>query len=301
MKPSLLILAAGVGSRYGGLKQVDGVGPGGAAILEYSVFDAIRAGFGKVICVIRCDIEADFKRLVSSKFEDRIPTVYAYQEKDTALDWLTELPERSKPWGTGHAILSAREHLTEPFATINADDFYGYDTFRLMADFLSARCTPQRYGMVAYLLGNTLSDNGAVSRGVCEVGEQGVLLGITEQTHIERDAEGNIRVGKPEEQGPVLADDTPVSMNIFGLHQEILPELERQFREFVQAHWDQPKSEFYIPKAVDKMIQAERVAVEVMCSESKWLGVTYPEDKQTVSEALGELVSKGAYPSSLWT
>ncbi|MFN4081120.1 MAG: NDP-sugar synthase [Saprospiraceae bacterium] len=300
MKPSLLILAAGVGSRYGGLKQVDGVGPGGAAILEYSVFDAIRAGFGKVVCVIRRDIEADFRRLVSSKFEKRIPTVYAFQEKDTALEWLSDIPERSKPWGTGHAILSARHLLTEPFATINADDFYGLDTFRLMADFLSARCTPRRYGMVAYLLGNTLSDNGAVSRGVCEVGEQNTLVGITEQTHIERDSQGRIRVGKPEENGPILADDMPVSMNIFGLHQEILPELDRQFREFVQAHQDQPKAEFYIPKAVDKMIRDGSVAVEVMRSESKWLGVTYPEDKQTVSEALGQMVGEGVYPASLW-
>ncbi|TNE67889.1 MAG: nucleotidyltransferase, partial [Bacteroidetes bacterium] len=190
MQPTLLILAAGIGSRYGGLKQVDGMGPGGEAILEFSVADAKRAGFGKVVFVIRKDIEQEFRARIGTKVEKQIAVEYAFQEMDTALDWLPQLPHREKPWGTGHAILSARAHIREPFVAINADDFYGADAFRTIGDFLRNECAPDLYGMVAYSLGKTLSENGAVSRGVCSVSPDGLLTDVTERTKIERQADG---------------------------------------------------------------------------------------------------------------
>ncbi|MDX2279661.1 MAG: nucleotidyltransferase [Saprospiraceae bacterium] len=298
MQPTLLILAAGIGSRYGGLKQVDGMGPGGAAILEYSVYDAIRAGFGKVVFVIRKDIEEAFREKVGSKVESKIEVAYAFQEADTALEWLETKPYREKPWGTGHAILSAKDVVAEPFVAINADDFYGPSAFQLMGDFLRTDCAPDRYGMVAYQLGNTLSENGAVSRGVCEVNAADLLTDVTERTKIERFEDGIFYIDETSARNP-LADNTPVSMNFWGFHPTVFQELEEQFRAFVLENMDKPKAEFYIPKVVNTLIENGKVTCSVMTSDSQWYGVTYPEDKETVQGALAAMATSGVYPESL--
>ncbi len=298
MQPTLLILAAGIGSRYGGLKQVDGIGPGGEAILEYSIHDAIRAGFGKVVFVIRKDIEAAFHEKVGSKIAPHIPIVYAFQEMTTGLDWLDTPPHREKPWGTGHAILAAKEHLTAPFVAINADDFYGYEAFQAIGDFLRDDCSPTQYGMVAYCLSNTLSENGAVSRGVCAVDAEGFLTDVVERTKIDRFAGGIAFVD--ETGNHPLADHTPVSMNFWGFHPTVLTEIDSQFRAFVQENTDNPKAEFYIPKVVNTLIKSGKVRLQVRFSDSQWYGVTYPADKETVQNALSEMVEKGLYKEGLF-
>jgi NDP-sugar pyrophosphorylase family protein len=294
MQPTLLILAAGIGSRYGGLKQIDGMGPGGQAILEYSIHDAIRAGFGKVVFVIRKDIEAPFREKIGQKIEQLIPTAYAFQELDTALEWMETKPERQKPWGTGHAILAAKAHLQEPFATVNADDFYGADAFATIAEFLKTDCQPDEYGMVAYAVGNTLSENGSVSRGVCEVNAAGFLTDVTERTKIERFHNG---IAYTDEQGErhALPDHTPVSMNFWGLHPTVLEEIETQFRDFVLSNLENPKAEFYIPTIINNLIEAQKIRLRVLQSNSQWYGVTYPEDKTTVQAALTTMTQKGIY------
>jgi NDP-sugar pyrophosphorylase family protein len=297
-KPTLLILAAGIGSRYGGLKQADGMGPGGETILEYSVFDAIQAGFGKVVFVIRKKIEDEFKAIVGQKLEPYIDVEYAYQEFDTGLDWLEEKPLRERPWGTGHAILSARDFINEPFVAINADDFYGADAFEAIGDFLRNDCSPSEYGMVAYQLSNTLSENGAVSRGVCAVNTEGFLTDVVERTKIERFADGIHFV--EENNRHFLADNTPVSMNFWGFHPTVFEEIESQFRDFVLQNMDNPKAEFYIPKVVNTLIESGKIKVRVLKSDSQWYGVTYPEDKDTVQAALAKMTRDGKYNPHLW-
>lgn len=277
-------MAAGVGSRYGGLKQVDGIGPGGEAILEYSVHQAIQAGFGKVVFVIRKEIETAFREKVGHRVEARIQTEYAFQEFDSCLDWLEEKPLREKPWGTGHAILSAKHLIHEPFATVNADDFYGQDAFDRLGEFLQNQCNAQEYGMVAYQLGNTLSENGAVSRGVCNVNAEGFLSGVTERTKIERYPDG---IYYTDEAGRhFLSDQTPVSMNLWGLHHSVMDEIETQFRAFVLANLQHPRAEFYIPSVINHLIETQKIRLRVLHSDSQWYGVTYPEDKETVQAAL---------------
>lgn len=288
MKPTLLILAAGIGSRYGGLKQVDGMGPNGEAILEFSIRDAIKAGFGKVVFVIRKAIETEFRDRIGKKIEQQIAVEYAFQEMDSALGWLPEIPAREKPWGTGHAILVARDSVREPFVAINADDFYGAEAFQVIGDFLRNECAPDKYGMVAYQLGNTLSENGAVSRGVCTVNSEGFLTDVTEHTKIERFPEGIFHTDGTGARHP-LAADTPVSMNFWGFHPGIFDELDSQFRDFVQANLDKPRAEFYIPTVVNNLLNAGKVRVQVLNSSSQWYGVTYPEDKDTVQRALAAL------------
>lgn len=299
MKPTLLILAAGIGSRYGGLKQVDGMGPGGEAILEFSVYDALRAGFGKVVFVIRKDIEAEFRQRIGQKIERQIPVEYAFQEMHTGLDWLPQAPLREKPWGTGHAILAAKDFIAEPFAAINADDFYGAEAFDVLGKFLRQECSPSVYGMVAYRLANTLSENGFVSRGVCAVDSEGYLAEVTERTKIDR-LDGVIQFAGENGVLHPLADQTPVSMNFWGFHHSIFPELEVQFRAFVEANMERPKAEFYIPTVVNNMLHDGKIRVRVLSSDSQWYGVTYPEDKETVRGALGAIASEGGYPVPLW-
>ena len=278
---------------------MDGMGPGGEAILEFSVFDALRAGFGKVVFVIRKDIEAAFREKVGSRVEPHIRVEYAFQEMDTELGWLPAVPHREKPWGTGHALLSAREHLTEPFVAINADDFYGADAFRTIATFLREECSPTRAGMVAYQLSNTLSENGTVSRGVCSVRADGFLHEVVETHKIERFQDG---IAYPDATGArqPLADDTPVSMTFWGFHPAILADFEQQFRQFVLDNMGNPKAEFYIPTVADNLLKSGKIDLRVLRSDSQWYGVTYPEDKEMVQAALAGMAERGIYQKPLW-
>lgn len=296
MKPTLLILAAGIGSRYGGLKQVDSIGPGGEAIIEYSIFDAIRSGYGKIVFVIRKSIEAEFKEKFSGKFEGKIPVDYVYQEIDTPIEGLSNLPHREKPWGTAHAVLVAEKAINEPFAIINADDYYGITAFPAMADFLKNECTPDHYAMIGYILKNTLSDNGSVSRGVCVLDENNSLIAINETHKIER-ANGKIQ----SEGGAALSENTLVSMNFFGFHHTVFPALRESFIRFVKANGDNPKAEFYIPLFVTEQIQAGKIKMTVIPNDEQWYGVTYREDKETVQQAFNQLTQQSKYPEGLWS
>ena len=300
MKPTLLILAAGIGSRYGGLKQADSIGPSGESIIEYSIYDAIRAGFGKVVIVIRKSIEQDFKEKISNKFDDKIQVEYAYQEIDSPIEGIDKFPERKKPWGTGHAMLVAKDKIKEPFLVINADDFYGYTAFQKMSDFLTNRCTPNHFGMVGYMIKNTLSENGSVSRGVCEVDSKGLLTSVTERTKINRDVEDGQIYYHEDDKLTHLPDNTIVSMNFWGYHPSVFELTRRMFVDFVKENGDNPTAEFYIPKIANTVIEENRGSVTVMTTRDQWYGVTYQEDKQTVQNAFWALTTIGAYPNGLW-
>ena len=300
MKPTLLILAAGIGSRYGGLKQADSVGPAGEAIIEYSIFDAIRAGFGKVVIVIRKSIEQDFKEKFAGKFDDKIKVEYAYQELDSPIEGISKFPERKKPWGTGHAMLVAKDLIKEPFLVINADDFYGFSAFQKMADFLTNRCTPTHSGMVGYLLKNTLSENGSVSRGVCEVNDTGHLTSVTERTKINRDEKDEQIYYHEDDQRVHLSEDTIVSMNFWGFHPSVFELTRKMFVDFVKNNQDNSTAEFYIPKIANTLIEQKMADLTVMTTRDQWYGITYQEDKQTVQNAFWALTTIGAYPNGLW-
>jgi UTP-glucose-1-phosphate uridylyltransferase len=293
MQPALLVLAAGMGSRYGGLKQIDPVGPSGETILDYSVFDAMRAGFGRVVFVIRRDFEEMFREKIGAKYAGRIAVDYVFQSL-SALPPGFDLPlGREKPWGTGHATWCARDVLSEPFAVINADDFYGADSFQQLAAFLGTADSLSS-AMVGFRLANTLSENGAVSRGVCDVGVEGSLRGVTEQTGILP-----VEVG----EGRKFAASTIVSMNCWGFTPKIFPRLDERFRAFLgRALVEAPvKAEFYLPGAISDLIARGETCVQVLPTVSNWFGVTYREDKPRVVEALAALVNAGAYPQKLWT
>ncbi|HMQ46395.1 MAG TPA: sugar phosphate nucleotidyltransferase [Saprospiraceae bacterium] len=298
MKPTLLILAAGMGSRYGGLKQIDGVGPSGETIIEYSIYDAIRAGFGKVVFVIRKDIEMAFRERFGQLFESNIEVAYVFQETDSPLEGITSFPPREKPWGTGHAILMARDAIQEPFAVINADDYYGASSFETMADFLQQRCSPERYSMVGYQLLNTLSEAGHVNRGICSVNEANILTNVVERHRIQRE-NGQITY-EENEQRFELSPEAIVSMNFWGFHPNIFQHLHQQFLRFVADNQDNPKAEFYIPAAVTQLIHSGAVTLEVLSSAELWYGVTYREDKEMVGNAFAAFSESGRYPNPLW-
>jgi NDP-sugar pyrophosphorylase family protein len=295
MRPTLLVLAAGMGSRYGGLKQVDPVGPNGAIVIDYAIFDAIRAGFGKVIFIIRESMHEQF----ASRFAclpDSIDVGYAFQDA-CPLPAGFEAPEgRVKPWGTGHAVLSAADQIAEPFCVINADDFYGRKAFELMAEFLSE--SPSDYGMVAFPLIATMSDNGYVSRGVCDV-RNGLLGQVVERVRIEHH-EGGIRFQDGDGWGS-LQPEQPVSCNFWGFSPDVFAELEAGFRAFLSDLRNPQKDEFFLPTLIDERVAAGGRQVRVMCSDGPWFGVTYQEDKPGVVAGIGELVSSGVYPSNLWS
>ena len=296
MKPTLLVLAAGMGSRYGGLKQMDGLGPNGEAILDYSVTDAIRAGFGKVVFVIRHSFEQEFKAKINAEhFGNRIAVEYVFQE----LDYLPEgfkVPEgREKPWGTNHAILMAKDVIHEPFAIINADDFYGRDAFQVMADHLrTLDGTKGKYCMVGYRLENTLSENGTVSRGVCETDANGLLVGMTERTSIGRTANG-IEYKDADGSMHSLPADATVSMNLFGFTPDYFGKSEELFVEFLKEHGNELKSEYYIPFAVNTFIHSGYATMTVLKTTAQWFGVTYKEDRPTVVARLKKLHDQGVY------
>jgi NDP-sugar pyrophosphorylase family protein len=300
MKPTLLILAAGIGSRYGGLKQADSVGPSGEAIIEYSIYDAIRAGFGKVVIVIRKSIEQDFKDKFAGKFDDKIKVEFAFQELDSPIKGIKKFPEgRIKPWGTGHAMLVAADLVKEPFLVINADDFYGFTAFKQMSKFLSTRCTPTQCGMVGYWLKNTLSENGHVSRGVCLTDENHHLTSVVERTQIIRDVDNDIYFIEDGVKVP-LPEETIVSMNFWGFDPSVFEMTRKMFVKFVKENFDNPTAEFYIPKVANNYVETATADLTVMTTRDQWYGVTYKEDKQTVQEAFNALTTIGAYPKGLW-
>lgn len=299
MKPTLLILAAGIGSRYGGLKQVDGVGPNGEAIIEYSIYDAIRAGFGKVVFVIRKDIEEAFKEKFGGKFEDRIAVDYVFQELQSPVEGITQWPAREKPWGTGHAVLVAESAVQEPFAVINADDYYGVEAFSQIADFLTNHCTPEHYSMVGYVLKNTLSDHGSVSRGVCDMDAEHYLTDINERTKIERTDSGIFY--EDAGQRHLLSESTLVSMNFWGFHPSVFETTRQLFVQFVQDNAERPKAEFYIPIIVSHQMATGAMRLKVLSSDDQWYGVTYQEDKAAVKAAFSKFVEQGIYPERLWS
>lgn len=298
-KPSLLILAAGMGSRFGGLKQLAPLGPNNETIIEYSVFDAIRAGFGKVVFVIRHSFEKEFKELYLPKFSDKIQIEFAFQELDMLPDGFSVPEGREKPWGTGHAIFMAKDLIKEPFAMINADDFYGYQAYEKMAKFLVNSKKDQDYSMVGYQLKNTLSHFGSVSRGVCECNSQSLLIDINERTHIERN--GNEILYTDDHGKKVRLDENSiVSMNFWGFQPNLFKEIELQFKEFLKKSGKDIKTEFYIPSVIFRLIKEDKINVSILEANSTWFGVTYPQDKDIVKEKMRELVKAGQYPGNLW-
>ncbi|MBR1921699.1 MAG: NTP transferase domain-containing protein [Kiritimatiellae bacterium] len=303
MKPTLVVLAAGMGSRYGGLKQVDPVGPSGEAVLDYSVFDAVRSGFGKVVFVIRHDFEAEFREKIGRKFERMTHVDYCFQD-------IADLPPpyvvpagRAKPWGTAHATRAARAVVREPFAVINADDFYGRDAFERLTAFLSAPQAddggPMHFAMVGYRLDLTLSENGSVARGICEISPEGMLKGVTEMTKLVR--AGDVAENREDEAAPQKVPlDARVSMNCWGFAPRLFDELERRFPAWLAENGGREKSEWYIPFVVDELIREGKADCRVLPTESSWFGVTYREDKPTVVASIGRLVDAGAYPRDLF-
>ena len=300
MKPTLVVLAAGMGSRYGGLKQVDPVGPSGEAILDYSVFDAVRAGFGKVVFIIRHDFEAEFKEKVGKKYEGLIPVDYCYQDIND-LPAPYKVPEgRTKPWGTGHATRAARSVVKEPFAVINADDFYGRDAFEQLARFLSHATDGAVLGfaMVGYKLELTLSENGSVARGICDVAADGTLKGVTEMTKLVK--AGDVAENRENPDAPVKVPlDARVSMNLWGFTPGLFTELEARFPQWLAENGAKEKSEWYIPFVVDELIKEGKATCKVLPTESSWFGVTYREDKPFVMAEIKKLVDAGEYPANL--
>ena len=300
MKPTLVVLAAGMGSRYGGLKQVDPVGPSGEAILDYSVFDAVRAGFGKVVFIIRHDFEAEFKEKVGKKYEGLIPVDYCYQDIND-LPAPYKVPEgRTKPWGTGHATRAARSVVKEPFAVINADDFYGRDAFEQLARFLSnaADGAVLGFAMVGYKLELTLSENGSVARGICDVAADGTLKGVTEMTKLVK--AGDVAENRENPDAPVKVPlDARVSMNLWGFMPGLFTELEARFPQWLAENGAKEKSEWYIPFVVDELIKEGKATCKVLPTESSWFGVTYREDKPFVMAEIKKLVDAGEYPANL--
>ena len=295
-KPTLLILAAGMGSRYGGLKQIDPVGPNGETIIDYSIHDALRAGFGKLVFVIRRDFEQAFKVIVGKRFEKRAPVEYVFQELNALPPGFSVPPERVKPWGTTHAILQAENVVHEPFAAINADDFYGAQSFRLLAEHLQSG-TPD-CAMVGFILRNTLSEHGTVARGVCRVNGQNYLQSVVEMMKIERDGSGVKNTG-PDGQITKLAGDEMVSMNFWGFSPAIFARLRERFLEFLKQSGRELKSECYIPSTVSDLVTSGQARVKVLRTNDSWFGVTYHEDRARAVESIRRLIQSGDYPEKI--
>lgn len=301
-KPALVIMAAGIGSRYGGLKQLDAVGPSGEIIIDYSIYDAIRAGFGKVVFVIRRDIEAAFREKFGNRIQDRIETAYVFQTLDQIPEGFYLPGERKKPWGTGQAVLICREEIDRPFAVINSDDFYGASSFTGLADYLrkaSDREGVGDYSMMGFILNNTLSEFGTVSRGFCRVDREGYLEDIQERLKIRKDGK---KVFYTENGADWIQEDPEsiVSMNMWGFTPGIFPELEKGFSTFLRENLKVPKSEYLLPEEVGILVREKKATVKVITTDEKWFGVTYPEDKPHVQAAISRLVDEGVYPKKLW-
>lgn len=304
MKPTLVVLAAGMGSRYGGLKQIDPVGPAGEAVLDYSVFDALRAGFGRVVFVIRRDIESAFREAVGNRFEPRMEVDYAFQELDSLPEGFTAPPERTKPWGTAHAVWAARDRMHTPFAVINADDFYGRHAYRVLTEFLRQPTVDTThetatYAMVGYRLGNTLSDHGSVSRGICTADPDGFLVDIEEHTGIVR-CRDHVEAIDGSGATRRLTGDEVASMNLWGFGEAVFDQIEEHLAEFLRERRQEPKSELYLPFVINRAIAEGRARVRVLETDGTWFGVTYRDDRPAVEKAIGKLIDTGAYPTPLW-
>jgi UTP-glucose-1-phosphate uridylyltransferase len=299
MKPTLLILAAGMGSRFGGLKQVEPVGPNGEAIIDYSIYDAIRAGFGKVVFIIRESFADAFKEKFDTKLKGKIEVDYVFQELNMLPAGFT-LPEgREKPWGTAHAILVAKDAINEPFCTLNADDFYGYNAYKAMAKFLTESKDSKEYAMVGYKLNDTLSEFGSVSRGICAEDKNNNLVKIVETIKIVKHGNDIISIENDGSETPLTGNEI-ASMNNWGFKPSVFAELEKRFTQFLQSEIDKPKSEMYIPSVVFDLIDDKVATVKVLKANSPWFGVTYKEDKPYVIEKINTLIAKGEYPKNLW-
>ncbi len=296
--PTLLVLAAGMGSRYGGLKQIDPVGPCGETIIDYSIYDALRAGFGKLVFVIRKDIEDAFRQIVGSRFESRVSVDYVFQSLEDIPPRFTVPAGRTKPWGTTQAILLAENAIQEPFAAINADDFYGEQSYRELAGHLTSG-SPD-YAMVGFILRNTLSDFGSVARGVCRVSPGGSLESISELTKVERDGNG---ARNTDAQGNVtkLSGDEPVSMNMWAFTPNVFDQLRERFERFLESSGAALKAECYIPNTVGELVRDGEARVRVLHSADSWFGVTYREDRPRVIESVRTLIGRGVYPHKLWS
>lgn len=299
IKPTLVILAAGIGSRYGGLKQMDRVGPSGETIIDYSIYDAIRAGFGKIVFVIRREIEDDFKEAFIDKLSDKIEVDYVFQEIDMVPPGIEVSENRKKPWGTAHAILVAENKVKEPFAVINADDFYGSKSFQTVAEFLKGNQSESEYSMVGFQLNKTLSEHGQVARGVCEENSEAYLEGVVERTNIVKSPEG-IMFTDEKDQPVYLSGFETVSMNFWGFQPSVFAHLNSYFAKFIAEFGNDPKKEFFIPIMIMDLIHKGIARVKVLQSGEKWFGVTYKEDKEAVMQKLREKVDSGEYPESLW-
>ena len=300
-KPTLVVMAAGMSSRYGSLKQIDPVGNHGQLIIDYSIYDAVRAGFERVVFIIKRENEADFRAAIGDRLANHVQVEYAYQD-------LTDLPEgfsvpegRVKPWGTTHAVLAARDILDGPFAVINADDYYGPEAFRLIYDHLSAHPEGDEYAMVSYLLGKTVSENGAVTRGICQTNDEGYLQGIVEQTGIEKDGDGG-RITTDGQTYITLPGSTVVSMNFWGFTGAFINHAKRMFPGFLKQtlQADAMKGEFYLPTAIGQLLDEKNARVKVLKSSEQWFGVTFQEDKPMVVQSIARLTADGLYPDNLW-
>ena len=303
MKPTLFLLAAGMGSRYGGLKQLDGLGPNGETIMDYSIYDAIKAGFGKLVFVIRKDFEEEFKEKIISKYEGHIPCEMVFQALDALPEGFTCPADRTKPWGTNHAVMMGAGVINEPFAVINCDDFYGSDSYQVMGKFLSElpEGAKNTYAMVGFRVGNTLSESGTVSRGLCTANDKNQLTSVVERTKIQR-MDGEVKYIDDNGEWTATPENTPVSMNFWGFTPDYFGYSADLFVQFLSdpQNMENLKSEFFIPFVVDKLIAEGTATVEVLDTTSKWFGVTYPEDRPSVVEKIKELVAAGVYPNKLF-
>lgn len=298
MKPTLLILAAGMASRYGSMKQIDGFGPNNETIIDYSIYDAIKAGFGKVVFIIKEEFLEDFKEIFEAKLNGKIETDYVFQDFNIKQFGVDIEIERSKPWGTAHAILAGRTAINEPFCVINADDFYGLDAYQKMVKFLTTEVSDSNYSMIGYEIGKTLSEYGSVSRGVCQVNANGILEEVVERTKVLRNGDA-IVFEEGDTQYPLTAD-TRVSMNFWGFTPAVFKITEELFRDFAVQNKENPKSEFFIPLVAEYLVKSRIADFKVIPTDSQWFGVTYKEDKPIVQASIDQLIKDGAYPSNLW-
>ena len=303
MKPTLFLLAAGMGSRYGGLKQLDGLGPNGETIMDYSIYDAIQAGFGKVVWVIRKDFEQQFREQILSKYEDKIPCELCFQGLDALPEGFSVPEGRVKPWGTNHAVLMGKDVIKEPFCVINCDDFYNRDAFMVIDKFLSSlpEGATNQYAMVGFRVGNTLSENGTVARGICSTDDAGNLTTVVERTEIQR-VDGPVCYKDEKGDWVAIDDNTPVSMNMWGFTPDYFQHSEAYFREFLSdpKNMENLKAEFFIPLMVNKLINERTATVQVLDTTSKWFGVTYAADRDDVVARIQRLIDEGVYPNKLF-